>query len=166
MALFCVISANSGNFRAHCVKVHVRYLISWRVLVYSAPLCKRCTSYGNSVCLSVCPSVCLSVRPSVCPSVTRRYCVQTTARSMVQFALWDSKMCLVLQKLKNTPQGRPLPPAIMARTDLPPPDNSESWHLLHCSASSVRDRKRSPITLNKNSTWAFQRAITQGSTPP
>ena len=31
---------------------------------YSVPLCKRCTSYGNSVRLSV--------RPSVCPSVTRR----------------------------------------------------------------------------------------------
>ena len=25
MALFCVISANSGSFRAHCVKVQVRY---------------------------------------------------------------------------------------------------------------------------------------------
>jgi len=35
-------------------------------------------------------------RPSVCPSVTRRYCVKTTARSTVQFALSDSKMCLVL----------------------------------------------------------------------
>jgi len=33
MALFCVISANSGSFRANCVKVHVRYLISWWVLV-------------------------------------------------------------------------------------------------------------------------------------
>jgi len=34
--------------------------------------------------------------PSVVrPSVTRRYCVKTTARSMVQFALSDSKMCLV-----------------------------------------------------------------------
>ena len=33
MALLCVISANSGSFRAHCVKVHVRYLISWWVLV-------------------------------------------------------------------------------------------------------------------------------------
>ena len=30
------------------------------------------------------------------PSVTRRYCVKTTARSTVQFALSDSKMCLVL----------------------------------------------------------------------
>jgi len=26
-------SANSRSFRAHCVKVHVRYLISWCVLV-------------------------------------------------------------------------------------------------------------------------------------
>jgi len=34
MALFCVFSANSGSFRAHCVKVHVRYLISWWVLVH------------------------------------------------------------------------------------------------------------------------------------
>jgi len=42
--------------------------------------CKRCISYSNSVCLSV----------------TRRYCVKTTARSTVQFALLDSKMCLVL----------------------------------------------------------------------
>jgi len=33
MALFCVISANSGSFRAHCVKVHDRYLISWWVLL-------------------------------------------------------------------------------------------------------------------------------------
>jgi len=34
MALFCVFPpANSGSFRAHCVKVHVRYLISWWVLV-------------------------------------------------------------------------------------------------------------------------------------
>ena len=33
MELFCVISANSGSFRAHCIKVHVRYLISWWVLV-------------------------------------------------------------------------------------------------------------------------------------
>jgi len=33
MALFCVISANPGSFRVHCVKVHVRYLVSWWVLV-------------------------------------------------------------------------------------------------------------------------------------
>jgi len=35
MTLYCVISTNLGSFRAHCVKVHVRYLISWWVLVYS-----------------------------------------------------------------------------------------------------------------------------------
>ena len=46
--------------------------------------CKRCISYGNSVC------------PSVCLSVTRRYCVKTAARSTVQFAPLDSKICLVL----------------------------------------------------------------------
>ena len=28
------ISRRSGSFRAHCVKVHVRYLISWWVLVF------------------------------------------------------------------------------------------------------------------------------------
>jgi len=39
-------------------------------------------------------------------------------------------------------------------------------YILPCSASTVRDRKRSSITLNKNSTRAFQRAINQGSTPP
>jgi len=51
---------------------------------YSAPHCKHRTNYGNSV------------RPSVCPSDTRRYCVKTTARSTAQFALSDSKMCLLL----------------------------------------------------------------------
>jgi len=60
---------------------------------YSAPQCSHCkrcttTSYSNSVCLSVSPSVRLSV--------TRRYCVKTTSRSTVQFALSDSKMCLVM----------------------------------------------------------------------
>jgi len=42
--------------------------------------CKRCTSYDNSV------------RLSVHLFVTRQYCVKTTARSTVQFALSDSKM--------------------------------------------------------------------------
>jgi len=59
-------------------------------------------------------------------SVTRRNCVKTTARSTVQFARSDSKMCLVLWKPKNIPQGRPLPPEILAQDDLPPPDSSAS----------------------------------------
>ena len=55
---------------------------------YSAPQCshcKRCTSYSNSIRLSVRLSVCLSHAG-----------IKTTARSTVQFALLDSKMCLVL----------------------------------------------------------------------
>ena len=79
--------------------------------------CKRSISYGNSVCPSVCRSVCLSV--------IRRYCVKTTAHSMVQFAPLDSKMCLVLYKPKNIPQGRPLPPEILAQSDLPIPEGCE-----------------------------------------
>jgi len=38
----------------------------------------------------------------------------------------------------------------VARCGIPPPNSSESGHLLPCSASTARDRKRSPITLNKN----------------
>jgi len=62
--------------------------------------------------------------------------------------------------------GRPLPPEILAETDPPPPEGSEFWHILPCSASTVRDWRRSLITLNKNSKPAFQRAINQGSMPP
>jgi len=101
-------------------------IITRRVFFYSAPQCshcKRCTSYGNSVCLSVRPSA-------------------------------------------VHPQGRPLSPKILAPSDLHRPDSIEFWHILPCSASTVRDRKRSPITRNKNSTRAFQRAINQGSMPP
>ena len=106
-----------------------------------------------------------SVRPSTCLSVTRRYCVKTTARSTVQFSPLDSKMCLVLYKPQNIPQGRPLPLKFWLKVTYPP-EGCEFWHVLSCSASTVRDRKRSSITLNKNSTRAFQRAINQGSTPP
>jgi len=53
----------------------------------------RCNArIASAVLATAIPSVCLSVRLSV----TRRYCVNTTARSTVQFALSDSKMCLVL----------------------------------------------------------------------
>ena len=75
--------------------------------------CKRCISYGNSVCRSVCLSVCLSV--------TRRYCVKMTARSTVQFSPLDSKMCLVLYKPKNIPQGRPLPLKFWLKVTYPLP---------------------------------------------
>jgi len=54
----------------------------------------------------------------------------------------------------------------LAPSDLPPPEGSEFWHILPCSTLTARDRKRSSVTLNKNSSRAFQRAINQGSTPP
>jgi len=41
-----------------------------------------------------------------------------------------------------------------------------NWHILPCSTSTARDRKRCSVTLNKNSTRAFQWAINYGSTPP
>jgi len=51
MALFCIISANSGSFRAHCVKVHVRCLISWWVVV---SLCQLTSlTIHNSLSLSL-----------------------------------------------------------------------------------------------------------------
>ena len=65
----------------------------------------------------------------VCLSVTRQYCVKTTARSTVQFALSDSKMCLVLYKPKYIPQGRPLPPEILAPSDLPTPEDLSLIHI-------------------------------------
>jgi len=67
---------------------------------YSTPqcYCKCCTSYGNSVCLSVCTSV----RLYICPSVTRWYCVKTMARSTVQSALSHSKTCLVINAITNS----------------------------------------------------------------
>ena len=78
-------------------------------------------SDASAVLAIAIPSVCLSVRLSV----TRRCCVKTTARSTVLFALSDCKMCLVLEKLKNIPQERPLLPEILLQTDLPPPDSSD-----------------------------------------
>jgi len=33
-------------------------------------------------------------------------------------------MCLVLYKPKNIPQGRPLPPEILAQSDLPTPEGT------------------------------------------
>ena len=89
-----------------------------------------------------------------------------TARTTVQFALPDSKMCLVLEKPKNIPQGRPLPPEIFAQADLPTPDSSESWHVLPCSASTVRASEKVQLWLIGSRTRAFQRAIDEVRTLP
>jgi len=98
-----------------------------------------------------------SVRPSVCPSVTRQYCVKTTERRMILSSLEDRKMCLVFRQPKKRPPRNDRFPLKCC------PKSSEFWHILPCSASTVRDRKRRSTTLNKKLTRAFQRAINQGS---
>jgi len=64
-------------------------------------------------------------------------------------------MCLVLYKPKIIPQGRPLPLEILAPSDLPHPDSSESWHVLPCSASTVRASEKSSIMANRKSYTDF-----------
>ena len=68
------------------IRISVRIRVS---LLFTA--CSNARIASTVLAIAI-PSVC----PSVCPSVTRQYCVKTTARSTVQFALSDSKMCLVL----------------------------------------------------------------------
>jgi len=46
--------------------------------------------------------------------------------SKVQFAQSDSKYVPSFAETKKYSQGRPLPPEILAQTDLPPSDSSES----------------------------------------
>jgi len=92
--------------------------------------------------------------PSVCPSATRRYCVKTTARSTVQFALSDSKMCLVFEKLKNIPEGWPL--FLKSWLKLTHPSkSSELWQFLPCSASTERASEKSWILTNRKSYTGF-----------
>jgi len=67
----------------------------------------------------------------------------------------SSKMCLVLYKTKNIPEGRPLPPEILAPSDLPSPNSSKSWHVLPCSASTVRASEKSSIMTNMKSFTSF-----------
>jgi len=120
---------------------------------YSAPQCslKHCTSYSNSVCLSVRLFVRLSVchTPVLCQNVAR--CSLLSA----------NKICLVLKKPKNIPQKPPLKSWLKVTHPL-----RKQRGLTRSSASTVRDRKRSSIIVNKKLTRAFQRAVNQGSTPP
>ena len=46
-------------------------------------------------------------------------------------------------------------PELLARTDLPPPDSSESWHVLPCSASTVRASEKSSLMANRKSYMGF-----------
>jgi len=73
---------------------------------------RRNARIASAVLAMAFPSVC----PSVRLSVARRYCVQATARSTVQFALSDSKICLVLWNQKYS-RGTTPPPEILAESE-------------------------------------------------
>ena len=103
------LAANSFDVFILPLTLYCSQVSNQNFIVFTARRNARNARITSAVLATAIPSVCLSVRPSVRLSVTRRYCVKTTARSTVQFALSDSKMCLVLQKPKNIPQGRPLP---------------------------------------------------------
>jgi len=74
-------------------KARVEFLLSVIERLFTACRNARIASAVLDVAI---PSVCSSICLSVCPSVTRWFCVKMAARSTVQFALSDSKMCLVL----------------------------------------------------------------------
>jgi len=125
--IYCIVASfklieNQVFFLSHRVKPLL--VLDADLAFYSARNCIASAVLATAI-PSVCLSVCLSVCPSVRPSATRRYCVKTTARSTMQFPPLDSKMCLVLYKPKNIRQGRPLPPEILAQSDLPTPEGCE-----------------------------------------
>jgi len=93
-------------------------------------------------------------KSAVRPSVTRRYCVKTTAHSKVKFALSDSKLSSFLETKKYS-QGTTSSPWNLAQTDPLPPRSSEFWHVLPCSASTVRASEKSTITTNRTSYTGF-----------
>jgi len=115
------------QYIARAVKTCLTILFTCRVSLHKHN-CQQTSFYSARnarIASAVLATAIPSVRLSVCPSDTRRYCVKTTARSTMQFAPLDSKMCLVLYKPKNTPQGRPLLPEILAQSDLPTPEGCE-----------------------------------------
>jgi len=114
---------------------------------YSMPQCshcKHCASSGNSIRPFVHLSVCHT--PVLC---------QKTAHSTVQFAQSDSKMCLVLWKPKTYSPGTTPSPWNLGSYWPTPPDNSESWYILPCSASTVRASDKSSIMMNRKSYTNF-----------
>jgi len=61
------IAVISRNFSELVYDVVVKQLyLGFKIYLLQRADCKRCTSYGNSVRLSVSPSIRPSVRPSVC----------------------------------------------------------------------------------------------------
>jgi len=53
-------------------------------------------------------------------------------------------------------RGTTLSPENLAPNDLPPPGGSEFWHILPCSASTVRDRTRRPASADRTARHQFQ----------
>ena len=80
------------------------------------------TARRNARTASAVPAIAI---PFVCPShvgiVSKRLHV---ARCSLHCQI--EKNVFSFLETKNIPQGRPLPPEILAQTDLPPPDSSES----------------------------------------
>ena len=100
----------------HCVQTYIP------LLLFTA---RRNARIASAVLATAIPSVCPSVRPSVCLPhagiVSKRLHV---ARCSLHCQI--AKCVLFCRNQTNVSQGRPLPPEILARTDLPPPDSSES----------------------------------------
>jgi len=55
MALFCVISVNSGSFRAHCVKVHVHVFGPSLGKFECQGQMSRSPGTKNALCISITP---------------------------------------------------------------------------------------------------------------
>jgi len=111
----------------------------WPITFYSAQHCKSCTSYGNSVHLSVRLSVYLAHAGIVSK---RRH----VARCSLQLRI--AKCVQFCRNQKYSP-GTTLPSEILAPSDLLSPDSSESWHVLPCSASTIRASEKSSIMAHR-----------------
>jgi len=76
--------------------------------------------------------------------------------SFIHFStIKDEKSAAKFHYIKTVSRGWPLPPEILTQSDLPPPDCSESWYVLPCSASTVRASEQSSIMANKKSYTGF-----------
>ena len=89
-------------------------------------MCKVITARRNARIASAVqameiPSVCPPVRLSHAGIVSKRL---HAARCSLHCQI--AKCVYSFVETKNIPQGRPLPPEILAQTDLPSPDSSES----------------------------------------
>jgi len=166
------IRIGSLHFQAGCCNRQSNFNFLERIAMLASQClhCKRCTSYSNSVCLSV-----LKMGTKYLNLLSCGQFQQYRTKSLLQSFIGVYKNCqrqscsavhCLSSGINILARGRPLTPEILAPSDLHSPEGSEFSHILPCSASTARDRKRSSTTFNKNSTRAFQWAINQGSTPP